>query len=73
MKNRKPLNIKSIMLIYNLYQTISNAYIFSTVFTTGGIHYLVKHACYPLDPAKNPFWFPVFTFILRYLIKIIFK
>lgn len=31
MKNRKPFNIKTIMLIYNLYQTISNAYIVSLV------------------------------------------
>ena len=31
MKDRKPLNIKSIILVYNFYQTISNIHIVSQV------------------------------------------
>ncbi|XP_065212276.1 very long chain fatty acid elongase 4-like isoform X2 [Planococcus citri] len=65
MKNRKPFNIKTIMLIYNLYQTISNAYIVSLLFVTkGAINYIWKHGCHPMDPAINPFW-PAAFFILR--------
>lgn len=33
MKDRKPLNIKFIILVYNLYQTIYNAFIVSKVST----------------------------------------
>lgn len=56
MKNRKPLNIKGIMLIYNLYQTLANAHIVSQLFTTSGaLSYIYGHNCYPMDPAKNPY------------------
>lgn len=31
MKNRKPMNINGIMLVYNLYQCVSNGYMFMQV------------------------------------------
>ncbi|XKL62136.1 hypothetical protein PGB90_001969 [Kerria lacca] len=60
MKDRKPLNIKFIILIYNLYQTIYNLFIVSKMFTTpGAVHYIWKHCCHPIDPAVNPYYHPV--------------
>ncbi len=43
MRNRKPVSIKPIMLIYNLYQTISNAYLVSLVSISAIILYFCFH------------------------------
>lgn len=57
MKDRKPLNIKFIILVYNFYQTIYNAFIVSKMFTTpGAVNYIWKHCCHPVDPAVNPYY-----------------
>lgn len=81
MKNRKPMNLRLLMLVYNLYQTIFNGMIVSKMFTTtGAITYLWKHCCHPIDPAINPFyqhlnetsWFFFFSKVMDLLDTVFF-
>lgn len=55
MKDKKPMNIKYIILVYNLFQTVYNAWIVSKVFTTdNAIPYLFNHSCKPIPRDSNP-------------------
>ncbi|KAI5726128.1 hypothetical protein M8J77_024197 [Diaphorina citri] len=56
MENRKPYNIKNIILVYNLVQTVYNAYILSYLFYPGVISYLFNHSCSPQPRETNPLW-----------------
>lgn len=56
MKDRKPVEIKNIMLVYNLIQTLYNAYIVSYLFSPGVISYLFNHSCTPLPREIHPHW-----------------
>ncbi|XP_025416912.1 elongation of very long chain fatty acids protein AAEL008004-like isoform X2 [Sipha flava] len=63
MANRKPMNIKSIMLIYNATQTIYNAWLVCWfIFLPGTFDYVWNHSCYS-DP--GPYG--------RYLINQLYK
>lgn len=56
MKDKKPFNIKPIMLVYNLYQTAYNSFIVLQMFIVpGGVNYLWTHGCRPMDPNVNPY------------------
>lgn len=81
MKDRKPLNIKPIILVYNLYQTFYNAFIVQVVFTTpGALTYVWRHGCHPIDPDTNPYlkvlnetaWYFFFSKIMDLLDTIFF-
>lgn len=52
MENREPMNIKHIMMAYNLGQTFYNFYIVSAITTTGLFNYLLRNTCYP-DYTEN--------------------
>ncbi|XKL64404.1 hypothetical protein PGB90_004490 [Kerria lacca] len=57
MKNRKPMNINGIMLVYNLYQCVSNGYMFMQIFVVkGALKFSIDHACHPLERNRNPYW-----------------
>lgn len=56
MENRKPYNIKYIILAYNLFQTVYNANIVAYLFIPGVIPYLLSHSCTPLPSHTNPLW-----------------
>ncbi|XKL64405.1 hypothetical protein PGB90_004491 [Kerria lacca] len=70
MKNRKPLNIKNLMLVYNLYQSLSNGYMFSKLFTVeGAINHLVTYACHPMDRTINPYCMEVANLAWLYIMS----
>ncbi|KAI5713314.1 hypothetical protein M8J75_015367 [Diaphorina citri] len=70
MKDRKPMNIKYIILAYNLFQTVYNAWIVSKVFTTdNAIPYLINHSCKPLPQAGNPLFKVLMEAAWYYLIS----
>lgn len=51
MANRKPFDIKYILLVYNLAQTLINLYYsISTVSTPGSLSYIYNHTCHPIRP-----------------------
>ncbi|XP_017304753.1 elongation of very long chain fatty acids protein 4-like [Diaphorina citri] len=51
MANRKPFDIKYILLVYNLAQTLINLYYsISTVLTPGSLSYIYNHTCHPIRP-----------------------
>uniref|UniRef100_A0A8D8WJQ1 Elongation of very long chain fatty acids protein n=1 Tax=Cacopsylla melanoneura TaxID=428564 RepID=A0A8D8WJQ1_9HEMI len=55
MKDRPPMNIKYIILAYNLFQTVYNAWIVSKLFTTpNAFPYLFNHSCRPIPRDRNP-------------------
>ncbi|KAL4130707.1 hypothetical protein QTP88_008105 [Uroleucon formosanum] len=54
MKNREPMNIKYIILFYNLMQTMFNSYILAYQFITPGVFsYLWNHGCHPDNTKSN--------------------
>ncbi|XP_050520253.1 elongation of very long chain fatty acids protein 4-like isoform X2 [Daktulosphaira vitifoliae] len=56
MKKRKPLNLKMVMLFYNIIQTIFNGYMVLLFFITpGAISYHFKYLCNPLPRNANVF------------------
>lgn len=55
MKDKKPMNLKYIMLAYNLFQTLFNAYIIAYIFSPGALTYLFQHSCTPLPREQNPY------------------
>ncbi|VVC28061.1 Hypothetical protein CINCED_3A005010 [Cinara cedri] len=56
MENRKPFNIKNIMLLYNVIQTLYNSWLVTLLFITpGAINYYVNHLCHPLPRHHNQF------------------
>ncbi|KAL1461877.1 hypothetical protein WDU94_013744 [Cyamophila willieti] len=56
MRDRKPMGLKYVMLAYNLFQTLFNAYIVSFIFIPGSFSYLYNHSCVPLPRQHNPLW-----------------
>lgn len=57
MKDRKPFQLKLILLVYNLLQTVISTYIVLQLFLIkGAVTYLRNHSCHPMDPRKNPNW-----------------
>lgn len=72
MENQKPHNIKYIMLVYNLVQTVYNAYIVSYFFIPGVPQYLFQHSCTPLPRQTNSYyWAFTEASYLYFLSKII--
>lgn len=70
MKDREPMNIKYIILAYNLFQTIYNAWIVSKVFTTdNAIPYLFNHSCKPIPRESNPLFKVLMSAAWYYLIS----
>ncbi|XP_050520234.1 elongation of very long chain fatty acids protein AAEL008004-like [Daktulosphaira vitifoliae] len=56
MKNRKPFNLKYILLLYNIFQVIYNGYLVLLYFITpGAITYHYNHLCHPLPRHMNQF------------------
>ncbi|XP_039282288.1 elongation of very long chain fatty acids protein AAEL008004 [Nilaparvata lugens] len=56
MSFRKPYDLKYIMMAYNLFQVVYNAWLFQKVFhTQGAITYIVEHTCMPADKRENFF------------------
>ncbi|VVC28064.1 ELO family,ELO family, conserved site [Cinara cedri] len=56
MKDREPYKLKNIMLCYNIFQTIYNAFIlYWLFFTPGSLKYLWNHSCHPIDRNENQF------------------
>eukprot|EP00102_Acyrthosiphon_pisum_P006905 XP_003240858.1 PREDICTED: elongation of very long chain fatty acids protein 1 [Acyrthosiphon pisum] len=54
MKNREPMNIKYLILFYNLMQTMFNSYIFAYQFIKPEIfNYIWNHACHPDNTKSN--------------------
>nr|XP_018901840.1 PREDICTED: elongation of very long chain fatty acids protein AAEL008004-like [Bemisia tabaci] len=57
MENRKPLNIKGIILAYNFFQMINNGWIVYLLFTTpGAISHLAQNKCAPMEKS-NPLFY----------------
>uniref|UniRef100_A0A8D8TRL8 Elongation of very long chain fatty acids protein n=1 Tax=Cacopsylla melanoneura TaxID=428564 RepID=A0A8D8TRL8_9HEMI len=56
MADKKPYQIKNILLVYNLVQTLYNAYIVAYLFLPGVPTYLWNHSCVPLPREDNPNW-----------------
>ncbi|XP_022177785.1 elongation of very long chain fatty acids protein 4-like [Myzus persicae] len=56
MENRKPFNIKYVMLLYNAIQTIYNGWLVCWFFfTPGAVDYHLNHLCHPLPRNLNQF------------------
>uniref|UniRef100_A0A2S2R9I2 Elongation of very long chain fatty acids protein n=1 Tax=Sipha flava TaxID=143950 RepID=A0A2S2R9I2_9HEMI len=56
MENRKPYNIKNVMLLYNAIQTLYNGWLVMWFFTTpGAVAYQINHICHPLPRNLNQF------------------
>ncbi|XP_075226474.1 very long chain fatty acid elongase 4-like [Lycorma delicatula] len=54
MWSKKPFELRSIMLLYNLLQIILNIFVVMTFFfNTEGIKYLFNHSCQPADSKTN--------------------
>lgn len=55
MADKKPFQIKNVLLVYNLTQTLYNLYIVSMLFIpdVGTLPYLIRHSCEPLPKEKN--------------------
>uniref|UniRef100_A0A8D8PMD8 Elongation of very long chain fatty acids protein n=1 Tax=Cacopsylla melanoneura TaxID=428564 RepID=A0A8D8PMD8_9HEMI len=54
MADKKPFEIKNVILVYNFIQTIYNAYIVSYLFIPEVLPYLWSHSCVPLPKEQNP-------------------
>ncbi|KAL4130704.1 hypothetical protein QTP88_008102 [Uroleucon formosanum] len=82
MKNREPYQLKHIMLVYNIFQTIYNAFIlYLLFFTPGGLSNIWNHSCHPIERSKNKFllyelnkgsWFFFFSKVVDLLDTIFF-
>ncbi|XP_050440913.1 elongation of very long chain fatty acids protein 4-like [Adelges cooleyi] len=56
MENRKPFNIKYVILLYNLIQTVYNGYLVLWFFITpGAVTYHFSHLCHPLPRNLNQY------------------
>ncbi|VVC28059.1 Hypothetical protein CINCED_3A021647 [Cinara cedri] len=56
MKNRKPMNVKYMMLLYNAVQTLFNGWLVAWFFTTPNvINDLLNYTCHPLPRDLNQF------------------
>ncbi|XP_039288981.1 elongation of very long chain fatty acids protein 7-like [Nilaparvata lugens] len=54
MSSRKPFQLKTIMMLYNVFQIFCNSYIvISFLFHTEGHQYLLKHGCQPAEMNTN--------------------
>uniref|UniRef100_A0A8D8US46 Elongation of very long chain fatty acids protein n=1 Tax=Cacopsylla melanoneura TaxID=428564 RepID=A0A8D8US46_9HEMI len=78
MRNRPAYNIKYIMLVYNLIQTLMNAQMLTNIALPGVTDYLINHSCtpYPRDPELKyqsfHLWIPFNEMSHRYyLIKLL--
>ncbi|CAH0384642.1 unnamed protein product [Bemisia tabaci] len=60
MEKRKPLEMKGIMLAYNLFQVFQNGWLVWLLFSyPGSMTYTAKHICTPLGRNNNPFFIPI--------------
>ncbi|XP_054263298.1 elongation of very long chain fatty acids protein 4-like isoform X1 [Macrosteles quadrilineatus] len=55
MRQRKAMDLRHLMMVYNLYQVIYNGALVGWFFThSTAISYVIEHGCHPLDPKLNP-------------------
>ncbi|KAL1450894.1 hypothetical protein WDU94_003205 [Cyamophila willieti] len=70
MENRKPYNIKHIILVYNLIQTVYNAYMVSFIFRPGAMHSVMNNLCdRVLKGPDAPYWMTFCTCTYLYYIS----
>ncbi|XP_008472687.1 elongation of very long chain fatty acids protein 7-like [Diaphorina citri] len=67
MQNRKPMSLKYIMLAYNLFQTLFNAYIVSYIFSPGSFSYLKPMSLKYIMLAYNLFQTLFNAYIVSYV------
>ncbi|XP_075221544.1 very long chain fatty acid elongase AAEL008004-like [Lycorma delicatula] len=70
MTYRKPYNLKYVMMAYNLFQVIYNAWLFQKVFQTeGAVKYILNHTCHPVDKKENHLRFELFSAAWYYFLS----